>query len=385
MRIGLDLRMIGGGSGIDTYISELSHEILKQDKRNQYVLFFRSDSLSEPFKQYQQAIVIADIPHYSLAEQLEFPSVLRRAKLDLVHFPHFNVPIFYRRPFVVTIHDLTHTLIPGKKKSHFLHRLAYRLVFANAVRRAKKIIAVSQSTKKQILDYYGGLSAQRSSLGAKITVVYEGFKQLYSMMDKAEAFNKVSQKFGITKPFLLYVGVWRRYKNLPMLAEAFNRLREQGLDFELVLAGQPDKFYPEVEHKVLNIKYKADVRPVGRVSDEDLKLLYNASTLFVLPSLMEGFGLTALEAAACGVPVACSDIPTLREVMGQGAEYFDPENADNMVEVLHNVLSKKERLEELANLSLSRSKHFSWKQAAEETIAIYEARNPKHEILNKSK
>ena len=364
MKIGLDLRMIGGGSGIDTYISELTHQILTQDKHNQYVLFFRSDLLSEPFKQYQQAIVIADIAHYSLAEQLEFPPVLRRANLDLVHFPHFNVPIFYRRPFVVTIHDLTHTLIPGKKKSHFLHRLAYRAVFANAVRRAKKIITVSQSTKNQITSYYP-INPE------KITVVYEGFKQLYSMMDKEEAFQTVSQKFGIAKPFLLYVGVWRRYKNLPMLAQAFDRIKEQGIDMQLVLAGEPDKFYPEIEHEVLSIKYKADVKAVGRVSDEDLKLLYNASTLFVLPSLMEGFGLTALEAAACGVPVACSDIPTLREVLGQGAEYFDPENLDNMAEVLQNVLTKKERLEELANLSLSRSKHFSWKQAASETINVY--------------
>ncbi len=371
MRIGLDLRMIGGGSGIDTYISELSHQILEQDKHNQYVLFFRSQALSEPFKHHNQEIVIADIPHYSVAEQLEFPSVLRRANLDLVHFPHFNVPLFYRKPFVVTIHDLTHTLIPGKKKSHFLHRLAYRAVFANAVRKAKKIIAVSQSTKKQIVDFYGGLAPQRSALSARISVVYEGFKQLYSMMDKEEAFNKVAQKFGITKPFLLYVGVWRRYKNLPMLAQAFDKLREQGIDMELVLAGSPDSFYPEIEEQVMGIKHKDSIKAVGRVSDEDLKLLYNASTLFVLPSLMEGFGLTALEAAACGVPVVCSDIPTLREVMGQGAEYFDPENLDNMTEVLHGVLTKKERLEELANLSLSRSKHFSWKQAGAETIAVY--------------
>lgn len=365
MRIGLDLRMIGGGSGIDTYISELSHEILRQDKRNQYVLFFRSDSLAEAYKHHGHEIVIADIPHYSLAEQLELPAVLRRANLDLVHFPHFNVPLLYRRPFVVTIHDLTHTLIPGKKKSHFLHRLAYRLVFANAVRSAKKIIAVSLSTKKQITDYY-------RIPGEKITVVYEGFKQLYSMMDKEEAFNIVSQKFGITKPFLLYVGVWRRYKNLPMLAKAFDRLREQGMDLELVLAGSPDSFYPEIEEQVMGIKHKDSIKAVGRVSDEDLKLLYNASSLFVLPSMMEGFGLTALEAAACGVPVACSDIPTLREVMGQGAEYFDPENLDNMTEVLHGILTKKERMEELANLSLSRSKHFSWKQAATETISVYE-------------
>jgi glycosyltransferase involved in cell wall biosynthesis len=365
MKIGLDLRMIGGGSGIDTYISELTHEILKNDKHNQYVLFFRSDKLSEAYQSYGHKIVVADIPHYSLAEQTKLPGILAKENVDLMHFPHFNVPLLYRRPFVVTIHDLTHTLIPGKKKSHFFHRLAYHAVFRNAVSKAKKIIAVSQSTKNQITSYY-------SLDPNKVQVVYEGFKQLYKMMDKEEAYNQVAAKFKVTKPYLLYVGVWRRYKNLPMLAQAFDKLKEQGLDLELVLAGEPDKFYPEIEQQVFAIENKAAIKAVGRVSDEDLKLLYNAAALFVLPSHMEGFGLTALEAAACGVPVACSDIPTLHEVMGQGAEYFDPENLENMVEVISGILNNRQRLEDLANASLSRSKHFSWKQAADETVKVYE-------------
>ncbi|MBX4187443.1 MAG: glycosyltransferase, partial [Candidatus Doudnabacteria bacterium] len=105
--------------------------------------------------------------------------------------------------------------------------------------------------------------------------------------------------------------------------------------------------------------------------DEDLKLVYNAATLFVLPSQMEGFGLTVLEAAACGIPICCSDIPSLREVAGQAAEYFDPNNLQNMIEVISNLLNRPERLEELANLALARSKHFSWQKAAKETLEAY--------------
>jgi glycosyltransferase involved in cell wall biosynthesis len=276
------------------------------------------------------------------------------------------VPIYYRKPFVVTIHDLTHTLFPGRKKSHFFHRLAYHLVFANAIRNAQKIIAVSQSTKSQIMEHYAVPSE-------KISVVYEGFDSIYGVMDKLQAFTKVSERFNINKPFLLYVGVWRRYKNLPMLAKAFDRLRELGFDFQLVLAGEPDPYYPEIKEHVTRITHHESIITPGRVSDEDLKFLYNAATLFVLPSLMEGFGLTALEAAACGVPIACSDIPTLREILGQGAEYFDPNNLDNIVDVLAGLMKDEKRLEELANLTLFRSKHFSWKQAAEETIKLYES------------
>lgn len=365
MRIGIDLRMVGGGSGIDRYISELSQQILTQDKKNEYVLFVRNQEIAKRYEKYGQKIVIADIPHYSFAEQIKLSFILKKEKLDLVHFPHFNVPILYRRPFVVTIHDLTHTLFPGKKKSHFFHRLAYNLVFNSAIKHARKIIAVSQSTKREILEHF---NVDQN----KIQVVYEGFDAIYGMMDKQEAFRKVSERFGITKPFILYVGVWRRYKNLPMLARAFDRLKEQGLDLELVLAGEPDPFYPEIKEQVSSIQYPESVKAVGRVSDEELKLLYNASRLFVLPSLMEGFGLTALEAAACGTPIACSDIPTLREIMGQGAAYFDPNNLENMVEVLSELLQNDQRLEELANLGLGRAKHFSWKQAAEETIRIYQ-------------
>ena len=365
MKIGLDLRMLGGGSGIDRYITELSHEILKQDKTNKYVLFFRNADKSANYTQYGQKIVIANIPHYSLAEQIKLPAILKREKLDLVHFPHFNVPIFYKRPFVVTIHDLTHTLFPGRKKLHFFHRFAYRLVFANAIRNSRRIIAVSQSTKNQIIDFF-------SVDPHKISVVYEGFSSTYQMTDKQEAFEQISKKFGLTKPFILYVGVWRRYKNLPMLAKAFEQLRDRGHQIQLVLAGEADKNYPEIQEQIFSIKYKQDIKAVGRVSDADLKLLYNAARLFILPSLAEGFGLTSLEAAACGVPVACSDIPTLREIMGQGAEYFDPTNLVNMTETIDNLIKNDIRLEELANLGLSRSKHFSWKSAATETVAAYQ-------------
>jgi hypothetical protein len=366
MRIGLDLRMTGGGSGIDRYISELTHEILKQDKTNQYVLFFRDANKSAAYETYGHKIIIADTAHYSFGEQIRFPQILLKENLDIVHFPHFNVPILYRRPFIVTIHDLTHTLMPGKKKSRWYKRFAYSLVIWNAIHSAKKIIAVSNATKQAIINYYG-INPE------KIAMVYEGTNQAYRMIDKDMAFTQVSNSFGITKPYILYVGVWRRYKNLHMLAKAFDRLVDKGLGFQLVLAGEEDPFYPEIKNQVLGIKNHERIKTVGRVSDEDLNFLYNAATLFVLPSLIEGFGLTALEAANTGTPIAASDIPTLREVLGQGAEYFDPDNLENMIEVLFNLLQNPNRLEELANLALARSKHFSWKIAAEKTIQTYQS------------
>lgn len=356
--------MAGGGSGIDRYISELTHEIFKLDKKNSYVLFFRDADKSTGYKDYGHKIVVTGIGHYSYAEQTRLPQILNREKLDLVHFPHFNVPLFYRKPFVATIHDLTHTQIPGKKKSRWYKRMAYNIVIAHAVKSARKIIAVSQNTKNEIMEYFKVPSG-------KIQVIYEGANQNFKMINKRDAFDYVSNRFGIAKPYILYVGVWRRYKNVESLSQAFDRLKEKNPGYQLVLAGESDPFYPEIKDKIMNIKHNADLKVLGRVPDEDLPYLYNAADLFVLPSTSEGFGLTLLEAANCGVPVACSDIPVLREIMGNGAEYFDPKNIENIADVISGILANPHRSEELANLGLSRTKHFSWKKAAEETIKLY--------------
>ena len=367
MRIGLDLRMIDGGAGISRYVEELFLSVLKKDRQNKYVLFFNviSPRSKELFGKFKHEMVETKIRHYSYAEQIYLPGIINKYNLDLVHFPHFNVPLFYRKPFIVTIHDLTHTRFPGRKKSHMLHRLAYNLVLTNAIKSSKKIIAVSESTKKEILEFYK-ISAE------KIQVIYEGASQKYSLMSKDEALSKIASKFNITKPFILYAGVWRRYKNLPFLAAVFDKLKEKGLNIQFVLAGSPDPFYPEIKNQVMSAKFKQDLRPLGYVSDEDLNYLYNSATLFVLPSFAEGFGLIALEAAACGTPIACSDIPTLREIMGSAAEYFDPHNLENATDVISGLLNNPTRMEDLANAGLRRIRNYSWEKAGEETIQLYE-------------
>jgi glycosyltransferase involved in cell wall biosynthesis len=368
MKIGLDLRMLGGGSGISRYVQELSTQILSHDKRNSYVLFFYqiTPEIDRLYRPFGQTMVATGIRHYGFAEQIKFPFVLYKHNLDLVHFPHFNVPILYLRPFVLTIHDLTHTRFPGRKKSNFIFRLGYNLILANAVNRAKKIITVSNSTRTELVDHFSRLNS------AKVATIYEGVSKGYEMMHKDSAFEHVSKKYDIAKPYILYVGVWRRYKNLPMLAQAFDRL-SQKFDYQLALVGEPDPHYPEIKDEVLGIKNAGKIKALGRVEEKDLLHLYNAADLLVLPSFYEGFGLTPLEAAACGTPVACSDIPALREVMGQAAEYFDPQNLENMIDVIGALLENPLRREELANLGLKRVGHFSWKKAAEETSAVYES------------
>ena len=367
MKIGLDLRMLSGGSGVSRYISELTSQVLELDKNNQYVLFFKElDENSKPYEKFGQKMVKTGIPHYSFLEQSKLPSILNKEKLDLVHFPHFNVPLVYRKPFLFTIHYLTHTLFPGRKKSHMIHRLAYNMVFASAIKNSKKIIAVSNSTKNDIVNHF---SVDES----KIKVIYEATSRKYSMINRDDAAIEVFKKFGINKPFILFVGEWRRYKNLPSLAYAFDKLINDGHDIYLVLAGKEDPFYPEIKQQIFSIKHKDRVKALGRVSDEDFNFLYNPCQLFALPSLAEGFGLIALEAATCGTALAISDIPTLREMMGSGAVYFDPNNVGNIADTLDELLRNAQKREDLANAALRRTQYFSWKKAASETIELYES------------
>jgi len=181
MKIGIDARMHGASfTGIGRYTAELIEHLAEQDSDNEYVLFMRKE-LFESFKCSNDRFkkVLADFPHYSFGEQFGFSKVLKKENLDLMHFTHFNAPIFYNRPFVVTIHDLTLSFFPGKKMNHIFHRMAYHKVIRSVTGNAKKIIAVSNHTKKDLIET---LKIPEE----KITVIYNG----------------VSTKFGGVEPTL---------------------------------------------------------------------------------------------------------------------------------------------------------------------------------------
>ena len=362
MRIGIDMRMAGTGEGIGRYIEELVRHLAAIDRKNEYVLIFQDKSVAANFQfsifNFQKIIVKSK--YYSFAEQTRLIWELRRLKLDVMHFPSFNAPIFYPGKFVVTIHDMIHHFFPGKKKARLIHRAAYRAVMGSAIVRSRKIIAVSENTKKDIMKNY------RVSPG-KIEVIYEGVGEKFSGAQDLDR-----GKFAITKPYILFVGVWRQYKNLPRAAAAFDILRQRyGHDLQLALAGKIDPFYPEIEREVMSAKQAADIRALGYVSDTELVALYRHASLFVLPSLIEGFGLIGAEAQSAGVPVAASDIPVLREVLGAGALYFDPRNVEDMAAKMNVILSDEKLRRRLTTAGKLNAGRFDWRKCAEATLEIY--------------
>lgn len=361
-------------TGIGRYVYELTENLFRADAHNEYVLFFNEPEFSRftppTGKENKVKKVLVNAPHYSLAEQTKFLRALKKEKLDLMHFTHFNAPILYRRPSVVTIHDLTLSFYPGRKMASPVHRFAYHLTIKSAVTKAKKIIAVSQNTKKDLQNIF-------QIPDEKIAVIYEGvhekFKPAHDQVDQKNV-ESVRQKYRIPKPYLLYTGVWRSHKNLPNLLQAFHVLKnDYGFDGSLVITGRPDPMYAaELEEQTLSLKLEDDVIFTGLVEEKDLVALYNGAFIYVFPSLYEGFGLPPLEAMQCGVPVVASNISSIPEVCGKGnAVFFDPNNPEDMAEKIFDVVSHTSLREKLIANGLQRVKQFSWKTMAEETLAIY--------------
>lgn len=368
MRIGIDARLYSSTfTGIGRYVYELIDHILKIDTHNRYALFFNRPEF-EKFQPPRHGVekILADAPHYSFAEQWRFCHILRRAKLDLMHFTHFNAPFFYRRPSVVTIHDLTLSLYPGEKMKRWWHRLGYQLTIKSIVRRSKRVIAVSEHTKRDLIRI---LHADPE----KISVIHEGVNPRFHPIADRHIINEFLRHSGLTKPYLLYTGVWRSHKNLVNLIKAFAILKHaHHFDGWLVITGKEDPWYPEVKQTVRNERLEGEVRFTGLIPDEDLVLLYNGALMYVLPSFYEGFGLPALEAFACGIPVCAARSSSLPEVCGEGnAVFFDPHKPADIAAKIASVYRDAAKMEELRTRGFARLKDFSWEKMAHETLAVY--------------
>jgi len=371
MRIGIDARMYGAESttGIGVYIENLVNQLFKIDSRNEYFLLLTQEAFSK-FNPPNSRIkkIKVDCRWYSWSEQIQLPRILKKLNLDLVHFPHFNVPIFYRGDYVVSIHDITPKFFPGPRvKSSFIRQLGYQLVFRRGIKKAKKILTVSEHTKNNLIKYF-------SVDAGKIKVTYPGVDEKFKPVESEELIEEIELKNKITKPFIFYVGVWRDHKNLPGLVKAFEILKsEYHLDYQLVLAGRPDSRYPEIQQAINHCPFKDDIVLPGFVSEKDLPIFYSAAELFVLPSFCEGFGLVAVESLACGTPVAGSNTTSLPEVLADAAVYFDPYIPAAIAQAINSVLTNPDFYQQLVKKGKSLTQKYSWLTCAQTTLAIYQS------------
>lgn len=373
MRIGIDARL-WEQTGVGRYIRNLVANLQKIDKKNHYVLFIRSqdlESVKAQVKNKNWEIVETNIKWHSLSEQIQFPLILNKAKLDLVHFPYFSVPILYKKPYVVTIHDLIIDHFSTGEAStlfyplYFGKRVSYKFIINQAARSAKKIIVPSIATKEEIIDHLGILEK-------KINVIPEASdKNLVVSIKYQVSSSPKNTKYEILNTkYFLYVGNAYPHKNLVSLLYAFNKITKENKDLKLILVGEKDYFYQKIEEE-----NKSDrIIFYGKATDSELANLYSSAIALVMPSLMEGFGLPVLEAMSLKCLVVCSDIPSFREIASNSAIYFKPENANDIKETMKSVYLNNEKYKiEKLEAAFKRAQKYSWEKAAVETLNVYES------------
>jgi len=369
MRIGIDARFFGlMGKGLGRYTQKLIEHLETIDTENQYVVFLRKENFDE-YQPYNKNFtkVLADHRWYSFSEQFLFPRLLKKYKFDLMHFPHFNVPLLYRRKFVLTIHDLILIHFPTLRATklnplwYWVKYVGYKWTISSAISRARNIIAVSEFTKNDIIGRY-------PQSQEKINVTHEACDDLCRISNTTP--HHILEKYGIIKPYLLYVGNAYPHKNLERLVDAFELVSAAFPEMQLALVGKEDFFYTRLKEHVLK-KNISNVHFLGFVPDQDLDVLYRFAQTYVFPSLYEGFGLPPLEAMAKGAVVVSSEHPCMQEILGDAAWYVDAHSAKNFADGIMKVLEDKNLRLSLIEKGYQQTRKYSWEKMASETLVIY--------------
>jgi len=364
VRIAIDARKLHD-YGIGTYVRNLARALARQSTDDVYVLLCRrSDadfvqSLGPRFE-----ALIEDAGNYSVREQISVPIGLWRAHVDLFHAPHYVVSPLTMCPFVVTIHDCIHLRFP----QYLPNRAAYayaRTVMTSAARRARKVLTVSKASKDDILHFLK-IPAE------KVEVIYNGLDERLAQAPTDEEVARVRQRFQLTAPYVLYAGNIKPHKNVDRLIEAFSILRRRGMsEVRLLIIGDEISKYPNLRRLVHRHQLHQYVRFLGFVADATLAVLYRLASVFVFPSLYEGFGLPPLEAMAAGAPVITSNVSSLPEVVGDAALLIDPMDPQAIADAMARVLGDPALRAELVRRGRERVKAFSWDRSAARTYEVY--------------
>jgi glycosyltransferase involved in cell wall biosynthesis len=365
MRVAIDARLVYyRQAGISQYTLRLLDEFAAINDEDEFIILqSRKDKAPLVEKPGFRRRAIWTPPHHRL-EQVLLPLELAPLDLQVLHSPDFIPPFRRRRTCrsVITIHDLNFLLYP-----EFLtpESASYYGQIDQAVRNCDHIIAVSESTKRDIIRLTGAPEN-------KITVVYEAAHPSYRPIRDEGFLQQVRGKFKLTQPFILFVSTIEPRKNVSRLLEAFRYLLDSyHSDANLVLAGEKGWLSDEVFALVEKLGLQERVRFLGRVSPEDLLGLYNAASVLVHPAFYEGFGLPPLEAMACGTPVVVSNRSALPEIAGDAALLVDPTDVEGMAVAIWRLLTDKALHQQMSEKGLKRAGHFSWTRAAQETLEIY--------------
>jgi glycosyltransferase involved in cell wall biosynthesis len=372
MKIGIDARVIDKYPGLGRVCINLIKGIASIDKKNTYLIFGSSSSLGflEGYHNFQTIDV--GFPVLSLRTLLSLGGIVKKEMVDIFHSPFQITTMFPPCPLVITVHDMMDLFYKDAFSHHpfyidFALRAFFRFAIPRTVDRAAKIIAVSENTKRDIIKYL-------HTPDGKIKVVLNGVEETFKPIGDEKLQGEVRKNYGLPERYILYLGSTKAYKNLDNAFKAFatlKRLEDKTENICLVIAGLRHFARSNLNEKIENYGMEADVINIGYVAEEDLPIVYSMAELLLFPSLWEGFGLPALEAMACGVPVVTSNTSSLPEVVGDAGILVNPEDTNAIAKGMQRILSDRILKEVLTKKGIERARGFSWEEAAKKTIQIY--------------
>lgn len=358
----IDARIRRSSTG--RYVDRLLEHLQEIDNDHRYTVLLEPGDDWQPSNRKFTAI-ICKYRRFSFnpIQQITFSRWLNKLDADLVHFTLTgHQPLFYLRPQVTTTHDLTmlNYTRAGRlpKWLHYLRLRAYRLLMWVSHHQAKQVIVPTEYVKDAVHKYH-------LQTGRKITVTYEASEP--PLKGKAERPDYAPDKF------IMHVGSAFPHKNLERLIDVFGIVRGNVPGLKLLLIGKKEYHAKQLIKYAQKTAYAEDIIFTGFVPDAELKWLYENAAAYVFPSLSEGFGLPGLEAMAHGCPLISSNATCLPEVYGEAAIYFDPNNTEEMTEVITTVLRSRVTQEQLVAKGYEQIKKYSWKKMAQETLEVYKS------------
>ncbi len=364
MRIGVDLSVIQSTkSGVDWYTYNVLNEMvgLLEPHEQLYLFSNRNNGFEQDMAGRPGVVIVRSHLRYQEPwRQFILPLLLKKHQIDVCFFTNFVLAVTAPCPMVLTIHDLSFKLFP---RTHSLRNVIWtRSLVPVSVKRSWRIIAVSNNTKLDLIRLM-------NVSNRKVEVVHEGVSKEFSP-NTGPGDREALDRYGIVKPYLLFVGTLEPRKNINLLIKGFDKVTGDFPDVHLVLAGRrgwmAQAIFDELERRELLGK----VHITGYVRDRDLPVLYRGAAALIYPSLYEGFGLPPLEAMASGTPVIVSQGSSLPEVVGEAGLYVNPLDADELADKIKQVLGDKDLAANLKAKGLERAALFSWKKAAARTLDI---------------
>ncbi|MCS7231963.1 MAG: glycosyltransferase family 1 protein [Elusimicrobiota bacterium] len=351
MRIGIDIQSITGKlSGIGFYTKNLLQHLKSIDSENEYIPIF-DKFFQGNLSTYKRVVW----------EQIILPSKLYTEKIDILHIPGFSPPLIKNCRLALTLHDLIGVRIPENNLSLF-SRLYWGKYLPILAKTVDIIITVSQHSKYDIMEL---LKIDEKN----IVVIYLAAGKEFRVINDEEGIKNVKIKYNIAEnPYVLYVGNIEYRKNLFRLVKVWESL---SIPYKLVIVGSKTKFSEMLMKYIVEKNLKKRIVLTGYVPINDLVLLYNGASLFVYPSLYEGFGLPVIEAMSCGVPVVTSNTSALPEVVGDAGIMVNPLNSEELQSAIIKVLTDNVLHRNLRKKGLERAKMFSWEKTAKETLKVY--------------